>query len=435
MSSRSAAPITIRRARRAAWSAAFIALAALALLTTACPLGPGNDGPPDFPNIDDPGNQAARFVGASACRQCHADVARVNETHGHNFALNRVEGLPPAYPANTSAGVPDPPPGLAWQDVSYVIGGHGRGARFLDAAGFLVTTAATGAPTQWNLAFAPTGVAAGFVGFEAAPPCDSECFERLVTGVLSTGGPPFQENRPGLRGTWNEPGVRCEACHGPGSMHFRTEGDAVLIAPDRIFVDATGGASCNRCHAQPLGDASGRIAAADGYVAPYNQAAELRASGGHSAFACTICHDPHRSVRYDRAHAIRNECTACHRDATLAGHDGAVFTRGDYTEPVTCVSCHMPFATRAYSTAGADAVGPAGRAGDTRTHIFRIDTQPRDYRSFLAPDGASVALDAQGRAAVTVDFVCLRCHNGLGSVFALTLERAAEIAPNVHRLP
>lgn len=439
LSPRSAAALIGRRTHRAPRGASLAALASLALLTTACPLGPGNDGPPNFPNIDDPGNQAARFVGSNACRQCHADVAAANASHGHNFASNRVEGLPPAFPAGTSAGVPDPPPGLTWQDVSYVIGGHGRGARFLDAAGFRITTAAIGGPAQWNLAFPPTGVAAGFVDFATAAvtpaPCETECFERVVTGVLSTGGPPFQDNRPGLRGTWSEPGVRCEACHGPGSMHFRTQDDTVVIAPERIFVDATGDATCNRCHAQPFGDTSGRIAASDGYIAPFSQAAELRASGGHSAFACTICHDPHRSVRYDRAQAIRNECTVCHVDATMAGHEGAVYTRGDYAEPVTCISCHMPFATREYSSAGADVVGPAGRAGDTRTHIFRIDTQPRDYRAFLAPDGASVALDAQGRAAVSVDFVCLRCHNGMGSVFPLRLERAAEIAPNVHRLP
>ncbi len=64
---------------------------------------------------------------------------------------------------------------------------------------------------------------------------------------------------------------------------------------------------------------------------------------------------------------------------------------------------------------------------DLRTHIFRISTLPQTYTSFFTPDGSAVQKDSLGRAAVTVDFVCLRCHNGRGNAFVLTVGAAATI--------
>jgi hypothetical protein len=117
----------------------------------------------------------------------------------------------------------------------------------------------------------------------------------------------------------------------------------------------------------------------------------------------------------------------------MALHGGNVFTRGDYSEVLTCESCHMPYATSSGSTASAAVVGALGRAGDTRTHIFRISTDPIDNTSFLSPDGTRVMKDANGRATLTVDYVCLRCHNeGAMPSLAFTVERAAEIAIGLH---
>ncbi len=54
-----------------------------------------------------------------------------------------------------------------------------------------------------------------------------------------------------------------------------------------------------------------------------------------------------------------------------------------------------------------------------------------DSIAMFSPDGSSVLLDDQGRAAVTVDFVCLRCHNGVGA-FEISLPLAADIARDMH---
>ena len=411
----------------------------IGLLLGGCPNGPSDNSIPAA-NPTDKSNQNARYVGSAACASCHADVASLHGRHPHEFALNRLSGQAPAYPAGTG-GVPNPPPGLDWTDVSYVSGGYSRGALFLGVDGFLLTTGITAISTQWNLAFGPNGATSGFVPLlaESTEPAPFEYarFVHETTGAepQDASTPASQDSRAGIEGTWSEPGVHCEACHGPGSNHFFTLGGEPVVNPARIFTDLTGAQTCNACHAEPFGDTSGVILASGGFVRPRQQASELRASGGHRTFTCTTCHDPHRPLNDGRAVAIRNDCTACHRDATMAGHRGKTFRRSDgYTEQMRCESCHMPYAARAYSTGTPPAIAEEAHIGDVRSHIFRISTSPAGVAAFLSADGHEVQRDPEGRAAVTVDYVCLRCHNG-DLLFSLTTARAAEIAPNVHRLP
>lgn len=418
----------------------FVSAAAGAALLTGCPaptqstIGQRND--------SDPTNGGAGYLGSEVCAACHADVAATHEIHAHPYALQRVVRTAPQFPAEALlAGVPNPPDGFDWAAISYVEGGFAKGALFVDQDGFLLTNATAGVDSQWRQTFPVNGVAAGFGPFEpeaSVPlPYDFERFRHRTTGATPADpdNPKFQENRPGIAGGWAEPGVQCEACHGPGDAHVRTTGSSVVIDRSRVYVDTQGVNTCNVCHSGAFDTEPGPILATDGFIRPQQQAGELRASGGHADFTCMFCHEPHHGVTYNRAAAIRNECTACHTTENMAGHAGAVFVRGDYREPLTCESCHMPYAVRTASSADAATVGPSGRVGDTRTHIFRINTDPAGAAAMFSADGASVQTDTQGRAGVSVDFVCLRCHNGLGNVFNLTLPRAAEIAPNVHRLP
>ena len=112
-----------------------------------------------------------------------------------------------------------------------------------------------------------------------------------------------------------------------------------------------------------------------------------------------------------------------------------MYTQGDYVEPLTCESCHMSYADRYLQSATSERTAGLGRIGDTRTHIFFISTQEQDFTSLFTADGGAVVRDAQGKAAVTADFVCLRCHHGLGNAFALDLHGAAEVTPAIHTTP
>jgi hypothetical protein len=68
---------------------------------------------------------------------------------------------------------------------------------------------------------------------------------------------------------------------------------------------------------------------------------------------------------------------------------------------VECKDCHMPYATKS-----AKALGP--HQGDLQTHIFYIDTDPT--ANMFTEDGDFVVLDDDGKAKVTMDFACQRCH-------------------------
>lgn len=420
--------------RRAALASAIVLALAL---PGGCPGGGTVIDGGQTANMTDKTNGGASFVGASACKQCHSDYADAHSRTAHAFALRQIRGGAPATPSfNPRASVPDPPPGLAWSDVSYIIDGFAKSAAFLDRDGNLVT-AADGRETHWLLDTPINGNPPAFVGVGQAgatpkPFAFAELSKR-TTGPLAVdpADPMFQDNREGIQGTWSEPGVQCEACHGPASGHFTSRLAQVTIDRSRIFVDPDSSQTCIACHSRST---TGDILVADGFLLDQQQGAELKASGGHAAFACTICHNPHRSLQADRELAIRNQCTACHVDATMAGHRNKVLRIGDYVEQLRCESCHMPPATRTASSAAPAFTGGSGHVGDTRTHIFRINTDQSRPIGFFTADGSKVARDAAGRAAVSADYVCLRCHNGVGA-FALTPARAAEIAPNVHRLP
>jgi hypothetical protein len=424
-------PSTLAQRNATRFFAGAVAAAACGLMG-GCPPAPPAPGPV-FNNTTDPTNGGASYIGSAACSACHPDIAELARLHGHTYMLNRIDGAPPAFPAEAvRAGVPEPPAGKTWNDVSYVIGGYTHDARFLRTDGFLMTDGTEGAPTQWDLALPANGTQAGFASFmpgqQQPLPYAFDCFRCHTVGpqTQTAAAPLSQDNRPGILGTWAEPAVRCEACHGPGSNHIPQP------AARMLFVDSSAQA-CGQCHT--AGSDPEVILAAGGFIAVNSQYAELRASGDMSQFACTTCHDPHASALYDPAHGIRNDCTVCHTDHGLAGHAGITFTRGDYSEPVTCVSCHMPFATLTATAASTAVVGTTGRMGDTRTHIFRIDVDPVPYTALFTADQTQVAKDAEGEAAVPLEFVCFRCHNDASipnNSFFLPLELASEIATDMH---
>jgi hypothetical protein len=416
---------------------ASVAIVCLAMLGTAFLASCSTDiesNPADtwaFNNVTDATNNGASYIGSTACAACHPDKPPIVAVHGHSQALKAIEGLPPSYPPQgTRAGVPNPPGGKPWSDVSFVIGGYLHGANFLRTDGFFMTDGREGVNTQWDLLFPPNGTVASFAAYlptQVAPlPYTFDCFKCHVVNPQpqDPAAPLFQENRQGILGTWSESGVMCEACHGPGSKH----------APDpearRMFVDSTN-STCARCHTE--GSDPNTIVVLDGYITFDTQYAELLSAGDMSGFNCTVCHDPHVSVTYDPANGLRNVCLNCHPEKTPPFHAGVVFVRGDYTEAVDCVSCHMPFAGRVISAAGPAVVGTlGGRMGDVRTHIFRIDTTDPTFVQMFNAAGTEVVKDANGEAAVTPDFVCLRCHNGVGNAFIISASGAATIATDMH---
>ena len=166
----------------------------------------------------------------------------------------------------------------------------------------------------------------------------SDCFECHSTGPLSYS--PQQEVLV------NEPGVRCESCHGPGGAHVAAvgAGDAAFARsqignPLRLPADDLL-RFCGACHRDPRGD-SGHfdlgLAWNVRHQPPYlRQSRCFQASG--EDLTCFTCHDPHDPLRRGDPAYYRDRCVACHDGAQRSAPAEACGAG----MPTDCTVCHMP---------------------------------------------------------------------------------------------
>lgn len=184
---------------------------------------PGKEGPAGPPGSvsDAPGAGGAEYIGAQICAGCHSEIYDLYIKSGHAWKLNPVvDGQAPAYPFTE---ITELPQGYTWDDILYIIGGYNWKARFVDKDGYIITDAPGEAGNteylnQWNFANQIIGKEAGWVTYnsgEENKPYD--CGSCHTTGYSPQGN---QDDLPGLIGTWAETGIKCEECHGPGSLHI-----------------------------------------------------------------------------------------------------------------------------------------------------------------------------------------------------------------------
>ena len=146
--------------------------------------------------------------------------------------------------------------------------------------------------------------------------------------------------------SWVEPGVGCESCHGPGSVHA-ADPKASLRPPDMD--------TCASCHARRVSLTEGfepGEAFLDHYLPRYpdlsgdwfanGQAQEevfewagYSGSKMHqSGMTCTGCHEPHTGRPLADDDAL---CQRCHEGLPKPGPG-----HSHHSEKVACVDCHMP---------------------------------------------------------------------------------------------
>lgn len=377
--------------------AALLFMATLAILLAACavegPAGPA--GPPGPPGPEGPQGPAgedappaptavpaaltAGYAGSQICASCHNEIAAAFTRSGHPYILSPVvEGQPPDYPGRE---VPAPPEGYTWEEISYVVGGYGWKALFLDSQGYLITGNSPDSPAQYNLENERL-----FLDAEWAPYHPGEgglaytCGGCHTTGYAPEGN---QDDLPGISGTWAEAGVQCEACHGPGSLHAQN--------PRAVQMEIeTEAAACQRCHLEgPPGEVN------ETFVLHHDEYGGMF-QGKHQVLDCVICHDPHSgAARLDRSgeQAVGATCTECHFEAAqfqkVATH---------LRNRISCASCHMPYLIE-------NAQGLEDQfTADLRTHQVAINP----YR-FEQSDPEQGTFSPQ----ITLNSACRQCHNGL----------------------
>lgn len=240
------------------------------------------------------------YTGAAVCANCHSSIAASQGATGHAGAL-KLDGPRWAF-------------GAGLQAITYVSQAdedhyleHGlswyRRAKALDLT-----------PGHMNA----TGVRYRTFASDSAV---LRCFQCHSTGALKLGqGRSIQPN---------EPGVRCETCHGPGGDHVK---DPVKVKPrnPRNLTSVEINELCGECHRMP--PAAGVTTNWDN---PWNarhqpvylsQAPCFLKSKGR--LSCLTCHPPHGGPAVN----ADTRCQACHEHVA---HKTKVSGR-------TCVSCHMP---------------------------------------------------------------------------------------------
>jgi len=371
-----------------------------------------------FTVAEKPPLPAATYVGTSLCIACHSgfskDIVDAYNESGHHFALNAVSSTAPVYPG-FAPGVPQPPSTFSWPDILYVAGGYGWAAQFVNQDGYIITNGADAVDSQYNLPSTFLGLSGQFVEYESgqAEPKEFTCGPCHATGYSDAG---HQDGKDGIVGIWKEPGVGCEACHGPGSNHTA---NPIGVKPPLDPADA-----CVTCHVR---DNTAVVEASDGLILSQQQSDELKA-GVKSYFTCVACHNPHASAHYDQSAqgtAIIQDCTSCHNDKTVGL--GMSFLR--------CIDCHMPYAVKSGAHISyQDPENLSLHVGDLRSHIFTINPEAESPADMFTPDGTAIAVDGTGKAkGLTLDFVCLSCHRqgGLANT-AYSFEQVKALAGAVH---
>lgn len=324
---------------------------------------------------------AKGYVGPRACLACHEQQYNYYRDHGHPKKLR------PAAEAR-EWGIPLPD-GYTWDEISYVIGGATRKARFIDRQGYIINK--TGpqkdkpGKNQYNVA---TG---RWVDYNPSGQLKYDCGPCHMTAYVKEGN---QDGLPGMVGSWAFPGVTCEECHGPGKAHAAAPGRGNI----RVAVDD---AACGKCHIRGVRE---RIPASGGFIQHHEQYNELLASPHAGKVNCVTCHDPHKRA----AISLRTSCESCHQRVATA-------YKGSRHEKslVRCSECHMPAATMSAERFGK-------YVGDIKTHIAKISLDPQD--EMFSADGKF----ATGK--LTADFACLSCHAGRDKAWAVANGKG------VHRL-
>jgi hypothetical protein len=349
---------------------------------------PGEEGPAGPSGPQDAGSVGSQYAGSNTCRGCHQDIYNTFIKSGHPWILNQVvDGQPPDYPFRQ---VSDLPEGYTWADISYVIGGYWWKARFLNQEGYIIT----GAPgesgnseylNQFNHANPILGANKGWVTYKSGTEnLPYDCGTCHATGYSAQGN---QDDLPGIVGSWAEPGVQCEACHGPGSQHAQNPQGVNM----RIERDSE---ACTQCHIQ-----DGDYQVSDGFISHHEQYGDLP-QGKHALLDCVDCHNPHSGVKFpNQANqpATQAECANCHGDQA---RNQKVARHVELNVP--CQECHMPHLIQ---SAWAN---PDLSSGDMRTHRLVIDpTRIEQFYPATDAEGNEVQLSSD---QISLNFACRHCH-------------------------
>lgn len=247
----------------------------------------------------------AQYVGSNACKACHAAKfeAQSQSEHAHALAPGKQEQW--AFGAGQKA--------ITWVSQTSDETIAERGMSYYTATKSLgITPGHANSNDIVYRTFDSVGTAL-------------RCFRCHSTGPVTL--------QAGYKVQPSEPGIHCEACHGPGSAHVRSGGASGTIQNPKRLTAAELNVLCGACHRQAsdLDDDTDWSNAWNVRHQPsyLHRAACFRNSNG--ALSCLTCHDPHQPLNKTAA-SYDARCVTCHPHAV---HQTDVASK-------SCVGCHMP---------------------------------------------------------------------------------------------
>ena len=288
-------------------------------------------------------------TGSQACAPCHAEIFKKQRQSGMARSSDRIgDGFEKfaaaAFRANGASYRVTPEYRVEFGKGSFAmewfIGSGSVGRSYAGSVdGFLFQS-----PASYYSARGAWGVSPGFAAkdfVDVARPIESACLQCHASGVRSV---PGTENRY-LNPPFQEGGVGCERCHGPGEAHVARRG--AIVNPAKLD-PARRDSVCLQCHltgaarVAQVGRGPSTFRPGDllsdhvmvfvwsrpdgGERAATDHAEQLARSKCQQASGeklwCGTCHDSHAGT------TRRAACLDCHKEHARGGLD--------------CVGCHMP---------------------------------------------------------------------------------------------
>ena len=328
-------------------------------------------------NLQNSDQGSAHFVGSSACMECHSEYHADWLSSHHSRMIQDLKKDPSVLVANFSTLPKDA--NFTFEEVLYTVGGKFK-QRFMLRKDINGREDYVLGNYQWNV---QTGKWQKFkpwkYWYKNSYPHDNT---QLPTSKACDGchfqGFMSQETRV-------EPGIGCEACHGPASKHVENPESKLYKASlsDPVRQNEV----CLQCHMRnrdkrlethnmkeiygdardyPLGYEAGTPLSQYKMVAPFVQGVETKefyANGAakknrtqgnefvHSMKArhgitCINCHDSHTLQPTAENNIGNNLCLKCHSFGSVIGPHQQSLTKHTHHKENSpgslCVECHMP---------------------------------------------------------------------------------------------
>lgn len=260
--------------------------------------------------------------------------------------------------------------------------------------------------------------------------------EAKCSGCHRTGFRPKTERRTGkvrieIAG---EDGIGCEACHGPGSRHAKSEDPAHIIQPSKDLNALQQSQLCASCHhrgtnrldpklSYPVGFLPGQTDLDDN-ISMWHFTDPARSKSNHfwpngwskrnrqqwqdfqksshfnkTDVTCITCHKAHGPSSDHRLRLPRDQiCSACHSLGGLSGRPNSELFAGSPMAKagVTCVDCHMAKTAQRAGRTSTDKYG----LWDVSAHTFRVVT-PAMAKAYGLPS-ACQSCHSDNRSKLTV---------------------------------